>query len=152
MGSNQNITLPSTFTTPTSGQLGYTQTGTLTASTSLVSTGQQQFANISLGVGTWMLIARCGVVTGGSASTISTIVAGFTNGNPSSASSYTFGDTIAKTIPASSASTVINITSVVNITSATTYYFYGYFVFTNALTLTAFNATVPTVFTATRIA
>jgi hypothetical protein len=99
-----------------------------------------------------MLIGRCGVVTGGSASTISGIVAGFTNSNPSSAGNYTFGDTIVKTIPSSSASTIINITSVVNITSATTYYFYGYIVFTNALTLNAFNATVPCVFTATRIA
>ena len=58
-----NITLPSTFTAPTSGQLGYKVTGTNKepdpglGSPNLVSNTTRFFATIMLPIGVWMITA-----------------------------------------------------------------------------------------------
>ena len=54
MGSNQNITLASTFTGPTSGQLGYTISTTFSSATA-VSSGVTNIGSITIGVGYWLV-------------------------------------------------------------------------------------------------
>ena len=54
MGSNQNITLASTFTTPTSGQLGYTASATVAGYPTFTTGVTYNMCNLTVGVGVWL--------------------------------------------------------------------------------------------------
>ena len=158
MGNNQNITLASTYTAPSAGQLGYTINGTMNTALSLsniVSNSQTYFGSMSIGVGTWLLIGRVVLFALGSNAVISTMKAGFGT-NYSAVNNDCYNSNVVQTIPTANSSTMIQSQIVVSITSASTYYFYGSIVFTGAssgLTMGISGSSIPySIFTATRIA
>ena len=55
MGTNQNITLASTFTAPTAGQLGYTTSVSVASLTMATTYNIYAMCNLSLGVGVWIV-------------------------------------------------------------------------------------------------
>ena len=70
MGSSQNITLASTFTTPTTGQLGYTVSFSSTLLT-IVSTTYLNTGSITLGVGVWNIYYGIQSIQGNTALAVS---------------------------------------------------------------------------------
>ena len=148
MGANKNITLASTFTAPTSGQLGYTITGTNNV-ISLSSLVNNYWASLSLPVGTWLLKAKLSV--GGSANILSCTYGVGTNyvtGN------FNTADVIFQNTASGYGSfvCVANETFIINNTSSATYYFYRALQFTGTLSVYNDPSFTQTLFTATRIA
>ena len=150
VGSNQNITLASTVTTPTSGQLGYTITGTNTLG-SITSGTSTNWSSISLPVGTWLLRGKVSATASGGTVTVASV-----GSNLAPASS----GTLSVSNNTSSITTGLTVclateTNIVNVASTTVYYWYGFITFSGGSLTTASTTGgigSSTYFTATRIA
>jgi hypothetical protein len=155
---NNNITLPTTISTPSAGQLGYTISSSMSPSYTggnIPSNNGVYFGAMTLPQGTWMMSAKLTIYPLGSGAVISSCQAGF---GPSYTTSltYTYASSISITLPNATLNTIIQTNTVVTLTATTNYFFFGTIIFTGAssgLTMAVAGSSNPySTFTATRIA
>jgi len=165
--SKSNITLPTTLTTPTAGQLGYTITGTFNPDSKLtarLSPCSGYLSKLVLPVGVWLIQATAGVLCtagGNNMNPFSIQISAVQNTGADSAAGSAVALNLATTYSTINYNNIntngwntVDTTSIVTVTAATTYYLNFYLAFTGGATAYTVNTATnnPFSFKAVRIA